>query len=290
MPPDVSLSGRGGRLCGVARLIRFRATISAPLLTLLGWYVAAGPNAPPVAVVSFSLLSAFALMAYAQVFNDIVDRDLDAISKPDRPIPAGLISVRGAWTLAVLLALVAPAAAIAVGPVTVVVCLVCLVLATVYSLWGKPIVMVGHLIVAGVSAAMLGYGTVSRQELSPPLWVGTATVFLYILGNELFKVVSDAEGDRAFGLATVATRCGKTAAGLLIRVACLGLLAVYTVAGLLSLVEPSFVTAGLLGVVLPTGVGAMRLHRHADARVFDVSHRLWRVAWGPGLVTVALLR
>src|SRR6476469_8930825 len=33
--------------------------------------------------------------------NELVDADLDAIAKPDKPIPAGLVSKRGARTLAI---------------------------------------------------------------------------------------------------------------------------------------------------------------------------------------------
>lgn len=289
MPPDASLCYPGGRLRGVARLVRLRSTSSAPLLTLLGWYAVLG-FAPPPAPVAGSAVSAFALMAYAQVFNDIRDRRLDAVSKPERPIPAGMVSVRAARVLAAVLAVAAPAAALPAGAATVASCLSCLILATVYSLWGKRIILVGNLIVAGVSAAMLGYGVASEHDLTPPLWIATAAIFLYILGNELFKVVFDAEGDRDFGVPTVANRCGRPAAAALIRTACAGLFVVYALAGLLSVVPASFAALGLAGVVLPTGMGAARLHRRADPRTFDTAHRWWRAAWIPGLLTLPLLR
>lgn len=289
MPPGASLFELGGRLLGIARLVRLRSTVSAPVLTLLGWCVSTDLARSPVLAVAGSVSSSFALMAYAQVFNDIRDRRLDAITKPERPIPAGLVPVRLARVIAVVLAVAALAAAPLAGLPTVLACLACLLVATAYSLWGKRIALFGHLMVAAVSASMLGYGVVSRHELSLALWIGTVTIFLYILGNEMFKVVSDAEGDHEFGLSTVATRYGRDTAALLIRGACVSLFAVYTVAGLLSLVAVPFVSLGLVGVVLPTGLGAARLRRHTDSGGFDTAHRWWRAAWVPGLLTLTLL-
>lgn len=61
------------------------------------------------------LVSSSCLYLSGMVFNDLFDRHIDAVERPQRPIPSGRISAKAAGTLGGLLVLVGIGAAVAVG-------------------------------------------------------------------------------------------------------------------------------------------------------------------------------
>ena len=63
------------------------------------------PNPPPVAVGWLSLATV-CLYGGGVVFNDVFDAELDAIERPERPIPSGIVSKNVAMLLGVLLLMV----------------------------------------------------------------------------------------------------------------------------------------------------------------------------------------
>ena len=116
------------RLRGLALLARFDRPIGWWLLFWPGaWAVAlAGQAFERWDLILWLLLGSIAMRGGGCVYNDIVDRDLDAqvARTAARPIPSGLVSVRAAWAwllalclvgLVVLLQLRPPAAAVALA-------------------------------------------------------------------------------------------------------------------------------------------------------------------------------
>jgi 4-hydroxybenzoate polyprenyltransferase len=99
-----------GRLRGLALLARFDRPIGWWLLFWPGaWGVAlAGGAVERWDLVLWLLLGSIAMRGAGCVYNDIVDRDLDAqvARTRARPIPSGLVSVRLAWGWLVALCLI----------------------------------------------------------------------------------------------------------------------------------------------------------------------------------------
>ncbi|HEX8382519.1 MAG TPA: 4-hydroxybenzoate octaprenyltransferase [Sphingomonas sp.] len=123
------------RVRGLALLARFDRPIGWWLLFWPGaWAVAlAGGAIERWDLIALLLVGSIAMRGAGCVYNDIVDRDLDArvARTAARPIPSGLVSVRGAWTwlvalslvgLVVLLQLRPPAALVAVASLAPVAC------------------------------------------------------------------------------------------------------------------------------------------------------------------------
>jgi geranylgeranylglycerol-phosphate geranylgeranyltransferase len=192
-------------MIGLIRIVRLRATSSAPALTLIGWIDVGRPELPGINEVACSLVSSFALMAFAQVFNDIMDRALDAKAKPDRPIPAGVISVPQAAAMATALALVTIGMAALTSLATFCYAIFGLTLSILYSTRLKNTVLLGNLTVALVSCTMFSYGSVTISRPWGRELVGTTMIFLYVFGNELFKTTLDLSEDAKHGLRTIAT-------------------------------------------------------------------------------------
>lgn len=71
------------------------------------------------------------------VFNDIFDAELDRIERPERPIPVGLITIREATTLAVLMLVAGIIAAGFTSRTSGVLAFLVAVSAVVYDKWGK---------------------------------------------------------------------------------------------------------------------------------------------------------
>src|ERR1700722_1758010 len=194
-----------GLTIGTLRIVRLRTTLSAPALTLIGWIDVSQNTHISMWRITWSLFSSFTLMAFCQVFNDISDRDLDAEAKPDRPIPAELITVPQARALAIALVLVTFGTAIITSVVTFYYAVFCILLGVLYSARLKSTILLGNLAVAVVSCAMFSYGSITMSSLSNRELVGTLSIFLYILGSELYKTALDSREDAEYGLRTIAT-------------------------------------------------------------------------------------
>jgi len=84
------------------QLCRFAAVFTAMADIFLGYLLTHDSLEPGL---EFGLLLAASSSLYlaGMVFNDLFDREIDAQERPQRPIPSGRISVRGAMTLGTVL-------------------------------------------------------------------------------------------------------------------------------------------------------------------------------------------
>ncbi len=91
----------------------------------------------PGTALAWLLVATACLYAGGIVLNDVFDRGIDAVERPERPIPSGRIpAVRAALAGAVLLA-VGVAAAAATGPAPAFVALGIVIAVVAYDGWGK---------------------------------------------------------------------------------------------------------------------------------------------------------
>jgi geranylgeranylglycerol-phosphate geranylgeranyltransferase len=135
--------------------------------------------------------------------NDYYDAEIDAVNKPDRPIPSGRISRRGAAYLSaglfaaalVLTVAFLPTLAVGIGVVN-------LAVLVVYSSHLKRTPLVGNVAVAYLagSAFLFGGATAGGVEFTVVLFVLAS---LANLGREIVKDVEDMEGDAAEGARTL---------------------------------------------------------------------------------------
>jgi len=137
-------------------------------------------------------LSAF--YAAGMVWNDVMDRALDAVAKPERPIPSGRISVdsarafgAGLFALGLVLLLVAP------HPSAVFPGLALVALIAVYDRYHKA----SPLTVLAMAGCRVGVFVVSAWALTggvpAAVWVGAAASFAH---TSLVTVVARAENAR----------------------------------------------------------------------------------------------
>ncbi|WP_057936892.1 UbiA-like protein EboC [Algoriphagus resistens] len=82
-------------------------------------------------------LSTIGLYAGGVAFNDVFDAELDAVERPERPIPSGRVSRKSAAWMSLLLILIGVLAAAQVNLVSAGIALAVAFLAVLYDYWGK---------------------------------------------------------------------------------------------------------------------------------------------------------
>lgn len=287
----VAVATAGGRprtvLVALMALTRIRTCVAGAVLCVAGARVGGGPEGSEA--VAFAAASIACLIAFAQVVNDVVDRELDAATKPFRPLPAGAVSPPAAKFLAGACGAAGLALALPVPRLLPFAALL-LVLAWAYSLVWKQTVFLGNAVVAGLASCSVSYGAVACGATPPAVFGMQAAVFSFALAFEVLKTAIDADGDAAAGLRTAATRLGvRTTALVAAGLGGIASIVIFLPALMVEQPVPYAVAVGL-GTALPTLVAVSILIRHGHTPA-DLAgpHRLLRAAWGAGVVSLLLL-
>ena len=200
------------------KLARFDRPIGTWLLMLPGWQAVALAGAqqgkgPDLKLLALIAVGALVMRGAGCAYNDIVDRDYDAkVARTAlRPIPAGQISVKGAWAYVVALCLVGLLILLSLKPLAIALGIGSLLLVAVYPFmkritwwpqawlgltfnWGAPL---------GYAAATGSFG-----------WQAVllyASGFFWTLGYDTIYAVQDMEDDALVGVKSSARRLGDKA-------------------------------------------------------------------------------
>lgn len=203
---------------GLLELTRPVNAVAAGVLTFVGAFVAGGATARPVETAAAIGATVFAVGA-GNAINDYFDREIDRINRPDRAIPRGAVSPRGALAFSGLLFAAAVVLALALPPLAVAIAVVNLLALVAYTEYFKGLPLVGNAVVAylGGSTFLFGAAAVGNVEAAVVLFLLAA---LSTVTREIVKDVEDVEGDRREGLNTLPLAIGERAA-LLVGVALL---------------------------------------------------------------------
>ncbi|MDL0121303.1 MULTISPECIES: geranylgeranylglycerol-phosphate geranylgeranyltransferase [Halobacterium] len=186
---------------GLVELARPVNTLAAGALTFIGAFVAGGAVGRPAAT-GAAVGATWLATAGGNAINDYFDREVDRINDPDRAIPRGAVSPRGALAYSVVL-FVGAAALAATLPVLAV-CIAALNLAGLLTytqcLKGRP--GAGNALVAYLGGSTFVFGAAA---VGSPLAGGVlaALAALSTFAREVIKDVEDLAGDRAAGLRTL---------------------------------------------------------------------------------------
>lgn len=266
-------------------LLRMFPCGTAGLLGVMGYEVASAPRA----VFSIRLCSVFAFnfLAYASanIINDIMDYDTDAIQHPMRPLPSGRISTNAAWVAFTCTVVAAIISASFFGWKTLlgIVCVVAI--GILYSSWLKSTVLLGNATVAFTAALALPIGAIAHGALSIEILLAYSLIALFMFSFEILKTIRDRHGDEAAGYRTVAVVWGERKSILVLRACMSGLI----VLSLLPVVFQAEWLWGLLlslGVVLPSTIMVYRLSLSPAARDIAITLKAMTIAWIPGILTI----
>lgn len=213
------------RIKGYIQITRPLNLFMAFLSIFIGGFVTG--TIQPIAKLMLACFSGMLITAGANAINDYYDIEIDRINRPNRPLPAGRMSLNEAllysWILCgggILLSLFIHLGAFLIATGSV-------VLLYFYSIRLKRTVLFGNFIVALQLGVVFVYGGLAVGQIRVAFIVGVFA-FLYNLGREIMKDIEDIEGDRSQSVVTFPIRFGIQKALTLITVVFI-LLIVFTI-------------------------------------------------------------
>lgn len=200
------------KLLALLRLIRPELPTAAGICVVVGQVIALG-RLPDPADAGRGFALGFLLSSSAMIFNDYFDVEVDRVNAPQRPLPAGLLTLREALAAGVLAAALGLAAALLIHPAVLFLSLVTWGLGFLYNWKWKAAGIWGNLIVALNVAMTFLLGGISVGRLDNPiLWVFALIAFTFDLAEEIAGDAMDLDGDRQRGSKSLAIVRGRAAA------------------------------------------------------------------------------
>lgn len=132
-------------------------------------------------------LSTMGLYGGGVAFNDIADAELDAIERPERPIPSGRVSKFGAMGMASLLLLAGVVCAFQVNPLAGILAIGVAGSALLYDYWGKHQFFFGPINMGLCRAGNLLLGTTVVPSLIQNQWYLGALPLVYVASITLIS-------------------------------------------------------------------------------------------------------
>ncbi len=216
MVPDTELKGFVGALPPALRPFALLARFDRPIgWQLLYWPCAWAVLLPGGLTSDWPLLLWFALGAIAMrgagcVYNDIVDRDLDAsvARTRSRPLPSGAVTLRAAWVWLVLLSLIGLIVLLQLTPFAAMVALASLAPVAAYPFMKRitwwPQAWLGIVFSWG---ALVGWTAVTGRA-DPAMWLLYAGSIAWVIGYDTIYALQDVEDDALIGVRSSARRMG----------------------------------------------------------------------------------
>jgi len=207
-----------GTLRGLLELTRPVNAVAAGALTLIGAYVA-GVSGSGIAIRSVAaaaaVLATVLATAAGNAINDYFDREIDRVNAPNRPIPRGAVSPRGALWFSALLFLGATGAALLLPVLAIAIAAVNLLALIAYTEVFKGLPGVGNLLVAYLGGSTFLFGGVAVGGDIATVATLAALAALSTFTREVIKDVEDVAGDREEGLNTLPIAVGERRALLI---------------------------------------------------------------------------
>jgi 4-hydroxybenzoate polyprenyltransferase len=215
--PDTEYRGLIALLPRAARPYALLARFDRPIgWWLLFWPCAwgvglAGGFAREWAMVLWLLLGAVAMRGAGCVYNDIVDRDLDAqvARTRSRPVASGAVSVRASWVWLVALCLIGSIVLLQLRTAAQLIALASLAPVAAYPFMKRitwwPQAWLGLVFSWG---ALVGWMAVSGSADAPMILLYLGAIF-WVVGYDTIYALQDREDDALIGVRSSALRMGR---------------------------------------------------------------------------------
>lgn len=156
----------------------------------------------------------FIFTGAGNAINDYFDHKIDAINKPERPIPSGRIALKTALIYSVSLFAVSSIMAFIIGIVPGIIVLLSAVLMYLYASRLKTSCLVGNLSIAFLTGLCFVFGGVVLNAVELSIILGVYA-FLMTMAREIVKDMEDVEGDSIEGASTFPIRYGMRKSSIL---------------------------------------------------------------------------
>lgn len=197
-------------------LIRYRNCAMAGLAAVIGGGIAYGASGGASGEISEIILlipvfiTVFLITGAGNAINDYFDSGIDAVNRPDRPIPSGRLKKESAYNFSIILFACGIGAAYFIGTVPVFIALINSIILYFYAYSLKRKVFVGNLSVGYLTGSTFlfggaAYGLKGIEATSVLFFLS----MLATLAREIVKAIEDMEGDMLDGAVTLPIRIGE---------------------------------------------------------------------------------
>lgn len=164
-----------------------------------------------------------ALMAGVVVFivtgagnsiNDYFDHKIDAINKPERPIPSGRISLKTALIYSIFLFVMGIIIAFSINLLLGMIAFLSSVLMIFYARDLKTKCLVGNMSISFLTGLCFVFGGIAVGQIVVSIYLGFFA-FLMTMAREIVKDMEDVEGDKIEGAATLPILRGMRTSSIL---------------------------------------------------------------------------
>ena len=176
-------------------LFRPVTSLIASLSVLIGSVIGVGADVMPhLTEMALAVAAAFLFSAGGFALNDYLDRDIDRINHPRRPLPAGTITPRNALRASAILLAASLIVAVAINLQAVIIIAAATAVAVSYETSLKYKSIWGNLSISTLAALTFLFGGAAVDRLLSPFFA-SIVAFLFILGREIIMDIEDIKGD-----------------------------------------------------------------------------------------------
>ncbi len=151
----------------------------------------------------------FVATGAGNAINDYFDHKIDAINRPERPIPSGRISLKIAGIYSLLLFVVAIIIGFVIGILPGIIVFLSSLLMVYYAYSLKTKCLIGNLSISFLTGLSFVLGGVVVNEITISIYLGFFA-FLMTMAREIVKDMEDMEGDKMEGASTLPIVYGKS--------------------------------------------------------------------------------
>jgi len=154
---------------GYIRIIRPSSCIMVSLISVIGQAFALG-RTPELFTAIPAFLTGFFMTGSSFSINDYIDHEIDSINTPWRPIPSGLITRDEALRIGIVLGLSGSIISLFTTPPASIVAIGALLFSILYTLKGKYLGILGHIMVAISISSTFIFGALTIMQNITPIY------------------------------------------------------------------------------------------------------------------------
>jgi geranylgeranylglycerol-phosphate geranylgeranyltransferase len=152
--------------------------------------------------VILSCVVVFIITGFGNAINDYFDYKIDAVNKPQRPIPSGRISLKTARYYSLTLSLVGVIIAFFIGLIPGLIALISAFLMFYYAYRLKKKMLAGNILISFLTGLSFVFGGVVVGAVIVSIYLGFFA-FLTTMMREIVKDMEDVKGDEQEGARTL---------------------------------------------------------------------------------------
>lgn len=266
------------------RLGRPINALAGCIAVFLSAYVAGAESWQPVVM---AVVTVLLITVSTNAWNDYIDIEIDKINKPERPLPAGKISTRGALLFSTAGTALSLVTAVFINLPAFLIALGSNILLYLYSWKLKCSVLWGNAAVAAIIALCFVFGGVAAGNIGPTLMLAV-TVFFAIMGREILKTMADYRGDLKHRCRTIAVAWGNKVARVFVLVflGIAGILMLLT--GIIEQYRPVYLYIIIFGMYPLFTYIAVNARGNAGAETLEFNSTLMKYGFFVWFLAIAL--